>query len=123
MARRARPKPYDEVIRRYPKYEEEIKLLPRSFLAVISSYEIREIIGNDAWHEVIAGCYEAQERAGRAGFFDMARQIIHSELKRMRKENNISYRALRLDRCYGDSKRPMIDWLCILKDKEQEEGS
>ena len=87
--------------------------MPQKFLPVITSYTASEIGAEDVWHEVIAGCYEASKSVKGTKFYSTAREMIEQRLKRERRENSISYRALRLDKCYEDSKHAMIDWLRV----------
>jgi hypothetical protein len=74
----------------------------------------------DFFMELVVHCIEAKVAIGGT-FLGRVRRAIEADLykqkQEMRKLYN-PYRNLYLDKCYGESKRPAVDWMDFSKYKE-----
>lgn len=124
MERRTPAKPYREALANYPKHKEEIDQLPRKYDAVFAKYPYKRgkylLDEADFFMELVVHCVEADISSGGT-FLERACKRIDADLyeqaQKVRKLYN-PYRNLYLDKCYGESKRPLGEWMDFSKYKE-----
>ena len=118
MERSVLCKPYYAACKFYPEYEEEIARLPPRFLPVIAQFPFRgNSIGitekSDFFHQLVESCYALQNLHPQSRFFSTVCAEIQLEIAESRRENSRlynPYRNLCLNKCYGESKTPLIDY-------------
>lgn len=117
MERRTPVKPYREALANYPQYKEEIDQLPRKYDTVFARYPYKKgaylLEKSDFFQELVLHCKEAEHSAGGTFLERVCRRIdadLYEQAQKARKLYN-PYRNLYLDKCYGESKRPLVEWM------------
>ena len=75
---------------------------------------------DDFFMELVVHCEEAKLSTGGA-FLERARMAIEADLYKQKQEMHKlynPYRNLYLDKCYGESKQPLVEWMDFGKYKE-----
>lgn len=125
MERRTSAKLYSKVLSHYPQYKEEIDHLPHKFYEVISRYpykeEIYDIEKEDFFSNLVLYCYEADSNHTHGTFCSRTYRLIDAMLSEQRQETRRLYnphRNLYLDKCYGESKTPLGEWMNFSTDDD-----
>ena len=121
MERRAPDKPYRCALANYPRHKEEIEQLPRKYDAVFARYPYKRgkylLEEEDFFQELVLHCEEAELSSGGT-FLERACRKIDAELyEQVQKAYRLynPHRNLYLDKCYGESKRPLGEWMDFTK--------
>ena len=124
MERGAPAKPYGKALANYPRHKEEIDHLPRKYDAVFARYSYKRgkylLDEEEFFMELVVHCKEAELLSGGTFFDRVCKQIdadLYEQAQKVRKLYN-PYRNLYLDQCYGESKRPLGEWMDFSKYKE-----
>lgn len=76
---------------------------------------------DDFFSTLIWKCMEANKICARHGaFIEKASRMVEEALCEYRREYNrlySPYRSMSLDKCYGESETPMIEWLPVEKER------
>ena len=78
-------------------------------------------IKQDFFENLVLYCEEADHAASGGKFRDRALCIVKAALREQRQEASKlynSYRNLYLDKCYGESKTPLGEWMYFPTDEE-----
>lgn len=121
MQRRTLDKPYRRALANYPRHKEEIEQLPRKYDAVLARYPYKRgkylLEEEDFFQELVLHCEEAELSSGGT-FLERACRKIDAELyEQVQKAYRLynPHRNLYLDKCYGESKRPLSEWMDFTK--------
>ena len=125
MEGRASAKPHLKALANYPGHKEEIEQLPHKYWEIFARYPYKKgtyaVDKEDFFQNLVLYCEEADHAASGCRFRDRALRIVEAALRRQRQETNKlynPYRNLYLDKCYGDSKTPLGEWMHFSTDEE-----
>ena len=117
-------KPYRKAVANYPCHKKEIDELPRKYDTILARYPYKNgpcsMDEADFFMELVLCCEEFKQLHGKAFLKRVCSTVeahLCEERQKARKLYN-PYRNLFLDKCYGDSKTPLVDWINF--DKEEE---
>lgn len=92
---------------------------------VFAKYPYKEgtyaIDEEDFFENLVLYCEEADHTASGGRFRDRAFRIVETALRKQRQEASKlynPYRNLYLDKCYGESKTPLGEWMYFPTDEE-----
>lgn len=121
MERRTSNKPYRKAISNFPCHKEEIDTLSRKYDEIFARYPYKKgkflLDEADFFMDLVLHCEEAKHLSGSKFLKQVCRTIeadLHEQMQKMRKLYN-PYRNLCLDKCYGESKRPLSEWMDFSK--------
>ena len=124
MERRAPAKPYRKALAKYPRHKEELDQLPRKYDAVFARYPYKRgkylLDEPDFFIGLVVHCEEAELLSGGTFLERVCKRIdadLYEQMQKVRKLYN-PYCNLYLDKCYGESKRPLGEWMDFSKYKE-----
>ena len=124
MERGAPAKPYEKALANCPRHKAEIDQLPRKYDAVFARYPYKWgkylLDEADFFMELVVHCEEAECLSGGTFLDRVCKRIdadLYEQAQKVRELYN-PYRNLYLDQCYGDSKRPLGEWMDLSKYKE-----
>lgn len=112
---------YDKAIENYPRHRREIDELPRIFDEVLALYRYKSWMFDgekaDFFYELVTLCIETQHVGGRDFLARVCESIdaVLREHKMMMRFLYNPYRNLYMDKCYGDSKVPLVEWMDFSK--------
>lgn len=119
-------KPYHKAIANYPGHKEAIEQLPHKYREIFARYPYKKgtyaVDEEDFFEDLVLYCEEADHSASGGRFRDRALRIVETALRRQRQETNKlynPYRNLYLDKCYGDSKIPLGEWMHFSTGEEE----
>ena len=125
MERRAAAKPYRKALANFPKHKEEIEQLPHKYWEIFAKYPYKEgtyaVDEEDFFENLVLYCEKADHAASGGRFRDSAFRIVEAALREQRQEASKlynPYRNLYLDKCYGESKTPLGEWMYFRTDEE-----
>lgn len=105
---------------------EEIDTLPYKYYEVIAKYPYKRgtyfVDEEDFFENLILYCEEADHALSGGRFRDRAFRIVEAALRKQRLEASKlfnPYRNLYLDKCYGESKTPLGDWMNFSTDESE----
>ena len=121
MERRAPAKPFREALANYPQHKEELERLPRKYDAVFARYPYKRgtylMEEEDFFQELVLHCKEA-DLLSRGTFLERVCKRIDADFHEHTQKAYRLYnphRNLYLDKCYGESKRPLGEWMDFSK--------
>lgn len=121
MERRAPAKPFREALANYPQHKEELERLPRKYDAVFARYPYKRgkylLEEEDFFQELVLHCKEA-DLLSRGTFLERVYKRINADLREQTRKAYRLYNPhcnLYLDKCYGESKRPLGEWMDLSK--------
>ena len=124
MERSTPAKPYRKALANYPRHKEELDQLPRKYDAVFARYPYKRgkylLDEPDFFIGLVVHCEEAELLSGGTFLERVCKRIdadLYEQTQKVRKLYN-PYRNLYLDKCYGESKRPLGEWMDFSKYKE-----
>lgn len=124
MERRAPDKSYRCALANYLRHKEEIEQLPRKYDAAFARYPYKRgkylLEEKDFFQELVLHCEEAEFSSGGT-FLERACWEIGADLyEQVRKVYRLynPHRNLYLDKCCGESKRPLGEWVDFTKYEE-----
>lgn len=125
MAGSSSAKPYAKAVANYPQRKEEIDQLPLKYWVILSEFPYINgsyIVDKDEFFQnLVLYCIEADHAKSSGNFYERALKIVETELQKQRTEMNKLYnphRNICIDKCYGESKTPLGEWMIF---SEQEE--
>lgn len=125
MERRTAAKPYSKALSNFPKHKEEIEQLPHKYWEIFARYPYKKgtyaVDEEDFFENLVLYCVEADHTASGGKYRDRALYILKAALREQRREASKlynPYRNLHLDKCYGDSKIPLGEWMYFPSDEE-----
>ena len=125
MERRAAGKPYRKALANFPKHKEEIEQLPHKYWEIFVKYPYEKgtyaVDEEDFFENLVLYCEEADHAASGGKFRDRALCIVKAALREQRQEASKLYNSYRnpyLDKCYGESKTPLGEWMYFPTDEE-----
>lgn len=127
MERSAAGKPYIKALHRFPKHKEEINSLLSKYCEVISLFPYKAgrygLEEEDFFYTLVLICMEADQASSNLkAFQQLACQQIRTELQNRQRETSKLYnphKNLYLDKCYGDSKIPLGEWMNFGNDEDK----
>ena len=127
MERRTAAKPYFKALANFPKHKEEIDVLPKKYHAVIARYVYSKdsypMDEEDCFENLVVYCIEADHATSGKNFYNRVFQIVEAALFKQRQEVKKlynPYRNLFLDKCYGESKRTLGEWMDFSKEHDND---
>ena len=120
MERRAPAKPFREALANYPQHKEELERLPRKYDAVFARYPYKRgkylLEEEDFFQELVLHCKEA-DLLSRGTFLERVYKRINADLREQTRKVYRLYNphCNHLDKCYGESKRPLGEWMDLSK--------
>ena len=124
MERRAPAKPYRKALANYPRHKEELDQLPRKYDAVFARYPYKRgkylLDEPDFFIGLVVHCEEAELLSGGTFLERVCKRIdadLYEQMQKVRKLYN-PYCNLYLDKCYGESERPLGEWMDFSKYKK-----
>ena len=124
MERSTPAKPYRKALANYPRHKEELAQLPRKYDAVFARYPYKRgkylLDEPDFFIGLVVHCEEAELLSGGTFLERVCKRIdadLYEQAQKVRKLYN-PYRNLYLDKCYGESERPLGEWMDFSKYKE-----
>lgn len=121
MERRTSSKPFRKAIDNFPLHKEEIDKLPRKYDAIFARYPYKKgkYLQDEAdfFMDLVLHCEEAKHLPGSMFLKQVCGAIeadLHEQMQQVRKLYN-PYRNLYLDKCYGESKSPLSEWMDFSK--------
>lgn len=124
MERSTPAKPYRKTLANYPRHKEELDQLPRKYDAVFARYPYKRgkylLDEPDFFIGLVVHCEEAELLSGGTFLERVCKRIdadLYEQAQKVRKLYN-PYRNLYLDKCYGESERPLGEWMDFSKYKE-----
>ena len=100
-------------------------MLPYRYYEVIAKYPYKKgkysVDEEDFFANLILYCKEADNASSSGRFRDKAFRIVEAALRKQRQEASKlynPYRNLYLDKCYGESKTPLGEWMNFSMDEE-----
>ncbi len=124
MERSTPAKPYRKALANYPRHKEELDQLPRKYDAVFARYPYKRgkylLDEPDFFIGLVVHCEEAELLSGGTFLERVCKRIdadLYEQAQKVRKLYN-PYRNLYLDKCYGESERPLGEWMDFSKYKE-----
>ena len=113
MARGTSGKPYENALKKAPKFADELSELPFECVTVISRF-IKPNTTQDQLHDMIVCCLGVQKKLSRKKYAQQAEERIEERLRSIKRENNQlynPYRNISFNQCFSDSKTPVSEWL------------
>ena len=102
-----------------------MKNFPYKYWEVFAKYPYKEgtyaVDEEDFFENLVLYCEEADHTASGGRFRDRAFCIVEAALREQRQEASKlynPYRNLYLDKCYGESKTPLGEWMYFPTDEE-----
>lgn len=124
MERSTPAKPYRKALANYPRHKEELDQLPRKYDAVFARYPYKRgkylLDEPDFFIGLVVHCEEAELLSGGTFLERVCKRIdadLYEQAQKVRKLYN-PYRNLYLDKCYGESERPLGEWMDFSKYNE-----
>ena len=124
MERSTPAKPYRKALANYPRHKEELDQLPRKYDAVFARYPYKRgkylLDEPDFFIGLVVHCEEAELLSGGTFLERVCKRIdadLYEQAQKVRKLYN-TYRNLYLDKCYGESERPLGEWMDFSKYNE-----
>ena len=124
MERSTPAKPYRKALANYPRHKEELDQLPRKYDAVFARYPYKRgkylLDEPDFFIGLVVHCEEDELLSGGTFLERVCKRIdadLYEQAQKVRKFYN-PYRNLYLDKCYGESERPLGEWMDFSKYKE-----
>ena len=121
MERRTSSKPFRKAIDNFPLHKEEIDKLPRKYDAIFARYPYKKgkYLQDEAdfFMDLVLHCEEAKHLSGNMFLKQVCSAIeadLHEQMQQVRKLYN-PYHNLYLDKCYGESKSPLSEWMDFSK--------
>lgn len=128
MERRTAAKPYFKALANFPKYKEEIDVLSKKYHAVLARYVYSKdsypVDEEDFFGNLVLYCIEADRATSGKNFYSRVFQIVEAALFKQRQEAKKlynPYRNLFLDKCYGESKRTLGEWMDFSKENDNDD--
>lgn len=124
MERRASNKPYRKAIDNFPRHKEEIDRLPRTYDEIFARYPYKKgkYLQDEAdfFMDLVLHCEEAKHLSGSIFLKRVCSAVdadLYEQVQKVRKLYN-RYHNLYLDKCCGESKRPLSEWMDFSKYRE-----
>jgi hypothetical protein len=90
VERRTAAKPYFKALANFPKYKEEIDVLPKKYHAVLARYVYSKgsypVDGEDFFGNLVLYCIEADRATSGKNFYSRVFQIVEAALFKQRQE-------------------------------------